>query len=182
MDSSIDVRQLDNLKEQLFALTREAIKQTGMPYASMLVDRATGVVITKDFNNSVTTYDPSDQCSVAGIRKAQAALETSDLSHVYIFGFFEPTVLSFDIAMFAKITNFAWCINAGDAPEHYIIKEYSLHDYAKQHPNAVHVHPGYAREEALQLLHGATLNIPANYRMEGEAFNKLWGPNGISSS
>ena len=180
MDSNawIDTSQLDNLKEQLFDLTRKAIQETGMPYASMLVDKTTGVVISKDFNRSVETWDPSEQGSVAGIRQAQAALETSDLSHVYIFSFFEPTVLSFDIAMFAKITSFAWCINAADALQHYIIKEYSLKDCAAQHPDIVHIHPGYAREEAIQLLNSSTLNIPANYRMGGEAFNRLWGPNG----
>lgn len=182
MDSKtpVDTRQLDKLKDELFDLTRLAIERTGMPYASMLIDRATGIVITKDYNNSVETYDPSDQGSVAGIRRAQAALETSDLSHTYVFSFFEPTVLSFDIAMFAKITNFAWCINATDAPNHYIIKDYSLVDCARQHPDAVHIVPGYARTEAIQLLNSSTLQIPSNYRMPGEAFNKLWGADGSS--
>jgi len=103
--------------------------------------------------------------SVTGLRKAQHALETSNLSHAYIFAFFEPTVLSFDIAMFAKVTSFAWCINASDAPEHYVIKDYSLEECARQHPDQMHIVPGFAREDAMKLLTSLELRMPKGYRI-----------------
>lgn len=167
MDSStaINQAQLGKLKDELFELTRLAVVKTGMPYASMIVDRRTGIVIAKDYNTTIETFDPSDQGSVTCIRKAKEALETADLSHTYIFAFFEPTVLSFDIALFAGITNFAWCINATDTPSHYVIKDYTLKICAQQHPDKVRVVAGFAHNEALNLLKDLALQLPKGFRL-----------------
>lgn len=167
MASSIDPKQLDALKPELFALVQKAIEATGMPYASLLVDKSTGIVIAKGYNNSTASFDPSEQGDVYTIRQAQRSLETSDLSHTYLFSFFEPTVLCFDIAMFAHITSFAWCISLNDAPEHYFITEYSLRHYDHDHPGKIGIVPDYARQEALALLSNPKIRIPRGYRLGG---------------
>jgi tRNA(Arg) A34 adenosine deaminase TadA len=161
----IDPAQLERLKPELFALTRQAVKANGMPYASLLVDRATGTVIAKDYNTTFETFDPSNQCTVASLRKAQQALETADLSHTYIFSFFEPTLLIFDIALFAKITHFAWCIDAAKAPGHYVITEYTVENYASDHPNELQLAPGFAQAEANALLQSLPVHIPQGFRL-----------------
>ncbi len=170
MDSDpIDVKQLDRLKPELFDLARLASKATGMPYAALLVNKKTGTVIAKDYNISALTFDPSDQDTVAVVRKAKRALETSDLSDTYVFSLFEPTLLSFDISLFAKITNFAWCINTADAPDgHYLINEYTPTVYAQQHPNLITIHAAYQQQEALQLVESIKSGpMPKGYRLGG---------------
>jgi len=164
MDSS----QLEKLKPQLFALVRTSIKTTRMPYATLLVDKRTGVVIARSYNDSVASYDPSDQTDVVAIRKAKEALEAKDLADMYLFSFFEPTVLSFDIAMFAKITSFAWCISATDAPEHYLITDYSVRVYDRDHPGKIQIMADYAKQEALGLLNDPDIHIPRGYLLGGQ--------------
>jgi tRNA(Arg) A34 adenosine deaminase TadA len=165
----IDPQQLERLKPELFELVKLAVRETRMPYAAMLVDKQTGVVIAKDFNTSLQSFDPSDQDTVSLIRKAKRALETNDLSHTYVFSFFEPPLLCFDIAMFAQIANFAWCINTADAPEgHYLITEYTPAVYAQKHPGEIAVTAGYQQDEALELfksLNLSSMDVPKGYRL-----------------
>lgn len=149
---------LDKFTDELFALAKTATKESEMPYASLLIDVCTGVVLAKDFNRSRITFDPTDQCSISAIRKLQSALEVNGLPHVGLFSFFEPTIMSFDIALFAKIKNFAWCIDAKSATSHYSMLDYTSLDYAKNNPGELNIVSSFKQNDALK--HLESLNLP----------------------
>lgn len=161
MTSNIfDTKTLSEYTDDLFALAKVAAEKSAMPYASLLIDTRTGVLLAKDYNRSRITFDPTDQCSISAIRKLQSALETNDLPHVGIFSFFEPTIMSFDIALFAKIKNFAWCINARSATAHYSMLDYTAEDYAKNNPGELNIISSFKQKDALK--HLESFNLPAH--------------------
>jgi tRNA(Arg) A34 adenosine deaminase TadA len=150
MVGNITKEKLDKVIKELFVFCKYSINKTGWPYVSFVLKR--GVIVAKDFNNTRQALDPTLQCSVSAIRKVLSSLETNDLAGHSLLSLFEPTILSFDIALWAGIKDFIWCINAKSAPEHYNKMSYSPLIYASKNPGKVNILSGVCEKEALEFL------------------------------
>ena len=125
------------------------------PWISMVVKN--DVIISRGYNTIRETKDPTMFSGVTAVRWAQASLDPGNLEGCSLYGIFQPTLLDFDIALFAGIRDFVWCISQADAPEHYTNVEYTPLDYLKLHPGEIKIDLGRYKNEALELLHEAKL-------------------------
>lgn len=142
---------MDGNVKELFQFCEYAVKTTGWPYVSFILQN--DVIISRDMNLTRQKLDPSLQCSVSAVRSAQISLETNDLSSYTLLSMFEPTILSFDVALWAGIKKLRWCINASSAPEHYHNMSYRPKTYLEHHPGKISIQSGLYEKEALDLIH-----------------------------
>ncbi len=124
------------------------------PYVDFIVKN--GVVISRGYNRERETGDLTMQGSVVAIRNAIEALGTGDLSGYSLYSFFEPTILNFDVAIWAGIKKFIWCINSSLIPRHYNNMKYLLLDYAKNHSRDITITNGVREKDAMKLVKEAS--------------------------
>lgn len=143
-----------SLSDELFDYAHEVIrKHNTFPYVSFLLKNH--VVVPRGFNQTHQKLDESLHCDVVAIRNAQQAMETGDLSGYTLFSLFEPTILSFDLAMFTGIRHFIWHVDKEDLPESYSVIPYGPHDYARLKPNEINIEYGKKRDIAKQIMQNA---------------------------
>ncbi len=141
--------KLDKIIDELFEYAEYAVEVSGWPYASFIIKN--GVIVARDFNLFPINKDPSAECSISAIRSLQNSLETNDLSDYTLLSLFEPTILSLDIALWAKINKFIWCINATSRPNHYFTTKYTPTVYASKN-KGIEIQAGIREKEALILI------------------------------
>lgn len=147
--------------DELFIYAKETMDKLHIfPYVSFIVKNEQ--IIAKGYNMATVSKLPyagdiTRQGDVMAVRNAQDKLKTSDLSGYTLISFMEPTILGFDIALWAGINSFIWLINKDSAPSHYTNISYSPLNYAEKHSDIIIKH-GVREEEALKLLRYAEDN------------------------
>ncbi len=141
----------DKIIYQLFDYAKETMQvHKTYPYVSFVLKN--GIVISRGYNREVETFDLTNQDQVVSIREAQKALDTGDLCGYSLFSFFEPTILAFDVALWAGITDFHWCINASSYPASYNPLKYRVSDFLKNNPGKITIEAGIQEEDALKVV------------------------------
>ena len=123
------------------------------PYAAFVIHD--NIVIAKGRNEEQETRDITRQSEVVAIRNAQNVVKAGSLSGYTILSLMEPTILSFDVALWAGIRDFAWCVDSTYFSEHYTSMSYSPLQYAKQHPTEISITRGLYSSEAVSLIEEA---------------------------
>ncbi len=137
--------------DELFSFAQEVMDKYHIyPYVSFVVKD--GIIVSKGYNRERESRDVTDQGDVVAIRNAQTALDTGDLSGYSLWGFFEPTILGFDVALWSGITDFSWCINSSSLPQFYNNLRYTPLDYLKNHPGKITIQNGIEEKRALELV------------------------------
>lgn len=126
------------------------------PYVSFIAKN--GVVIARGRNTDREHPDVTLQDQVVAIRAAQEALDTGDLSRYTLYSLFEPTILGFDVALWAGIKRFVWCANKISVPNHYNNIHYGPLDYLANHPGEIFIKNGIHEKEGLRLIQTAQQN------------------------
>lgn len=141
----------DLLLDELFALARETMEKLRMyPYVALVTKD--GQVISRGHNNERETRDVTNHGDVVAIRRAEAGLDTGNLTGYTLLSLFEPTILGFDVALWAGIKSFAWCINSSSLPEHYHKLNYDPLVYAANHPGEIEIIHGMREKDGLALV------------------------------
>lgn len=141
----------NQLLDELFKLARETmVNEKIYPYVAMVIKD--GQVISRGHNTERETRDVTNQGDVVAIRRAEAGLDTGNLTGYTLLGLFEPTILGFDVALWAGIKSFAWCINSSSLPQHYHKLNYNPLIYAKNHPGEIEIVNGLREKEGLELV------------------------------
>lgn len=141
----------DKIIQELLEFAETTMHERQMiPYVDFVVKD--GVIIAKGFNYNRESKDISMFSSVYTIRLAQQALDTGDLSGYSLYSIFEPTIIAFDIALWAGIKDFTWCLNVADVPQHYFTTDYSPRIFAANNPDKITIQEGLAKDEALKLV------------------------------
>lgn len=136
---------------ELFDFAQDVMKTYRIyPYVSFIVKDE--VIVARGYNMERETRDVTMQCSIVAIRQAQEALDTGDLSGYSLYSFFEPTILGFDVALWAGIRDFIWCINSASLPKHYNKIRYTPLNYMKYHPGEITILNELKEKEALKLV------------------------------
>ncbi len=131
------------------------------PYVEFIAKN--NVIVSRGFNLATSTTEKYNgditlQGDVVAIRQAQEALGVGDLSKYSLYSLFQPTILGFDVALWAGIKRFVWCINASSLPNHYNKMHYSPYDYLNNHPGEIFITGGVEEKSALQLVNTAKQN------------------------
>jgi tRNA(Arg) A34 adenosine deaminase TadA len=137
----------DYLVDKLIEYARNHLN---LPYISFVVK--SNVIVSIGYNQTYEKLDETLHGDVVAIRKAQASLETGDLSGYSLYSLFEPTILSFDVALWAGIRDFVWCINSSTVPNHYNNPKYSPLVYAGDHPGEITIRNGIRESEVLEIV------------------------------
>lgn len=146
----MDGNKLNSLLDDLFTFAKETMQTKQIyPYVSFVVKN--GIIVSRGFNDERETRDITNQGDVVAIRNAQQSLDTSSLSGYTLVSFFEPTILGFDVALWAGISDFIWCINSSSLPKQYNKLKYTPLDYAKHHPGKLTIQHGLREKEAMKL-------------------------------
>lgn len=149
-NKNMDGEKLNKIVNELFDFGKEIMNKYKIyPYVSFVVKN--GVIVAKGYNQSREKRDVSLQGDVVAIRNAQEALDTGDLKGYTLISLFEPTILGFDVALWAGITDFVWCINSSSLPNHYNKLKYTPLDYAQKH-SEITIKKGLKEKEALSLV------------------------------
>ena len=139
------------LLDELFVLAKEVMQKHQIyPYVAMVVKN--GEVISRGDNTERETRDVTNHGDVTTIRRAQLALDTGDLSGYTLLSLFEPTILGFDVALWAGITSFAWCINSESLPKHYHKMRYNPLVYAENNHGKIEIDNGMREKAGLALV------------------------------
>ena len=160
----MDGNTLQARLDELFAYADETMKTKQMfPYVSFLLKN--GTVIARGSNEERETADVTRQDKIVTIRNAQQALGVSDLSGYTLLSIFEPTIMEFDVALWAGITDFMWCIDSRSLPKHYNNLKYTPLDYAYSHPKKIHITHNLRESEAMKLIEFAESNTLYPYTL-----------------
>lgn len=124
-----------------------------MPYVSFVAK--SGVIIARGYNREREEEDITEQDAVVAIRLAQDALGIGDLSKYSLYSLFEPTILGFDVALWAGIKRFVWCVNKSSVPVEYNKIHYGPLDYIAHHPEELFITNGLLEEEGKKLIQKA---------------------------
>jgi len=141
--------------DELFSFARTIMDEYGIyPYVSFLVKD--GTIVVRGFNEAklhknLYGGDITLMSDVVTVRKAERSLDTNDLSDYILYSFFEPTILGFDVAMWARIRHFVWCVDSSSFPRHYNKIKYTPLDYLKNHPGKITIKHGIRQQEGLDL-------------------------------
>lgn len=139
----------EKIFQELFIFAKKIMDDYHIyPYVSCIVKD--GVIVTMGRNEARETLDVTMDDQVVSIRKAQEALEIGNLSEYTLYSIFEPTILSFDVALWAGIRKFVWCIGSSSVPESYLNLGYSPKDYEGE--LQIEIVDGIMEEEALKLV------------------------------
>ncbi len=148
------VGNLDSLMRQVLSFSVEVMdRMHQFPYVAFVVKDT--AVVSRAVNEVYQNLDPTAHCDAVAIRRAQMALETGDLSECTLISLFEPTVLSFDVALWASIHQFVWCLDKEDLPDQYTSIPYGPREYLRDHPRKISVSRGVLREQGLKIMHSA---------------------------
>lgn len=126
------------------------------PFVDFIVKNE--VIISRGYNNEREDGDITMQSGVVAIRKAQEALDSGNLSGYTLVGFCEPTILTFDLALWTGIKDFVWCVNSTSLRRHYNKLKYTPLDYLKQHAGEISITGGVRENDALKLAETAFKN------------------------
>lgn len=121
-----------------------------IPYVAFVVKE--GQVISRGYNFLRESQDVTMFSEVAAIRWTQESLDTGDLSGYTLFNLFEPTLLGFDVALWAGIRDFVWCINAKTMPNQYSSIPYRIEDYERHNPGEITILAGVNEKEAMKIV------------------------------
>jgi tRNA(Arg) A34 adenosine deaminase TadA len=146
-----------NIIDVLFDWARQTMEERkSYPYVSFVVKD--NIIVSKGINRERETYDLTNQDQVVSVREAQNSLDTGNLKGYSLVSLFEPTLLAFDVALWAGITDFHWCINASSSPVSYNPMSYSIKVYKNHNPDKITIESGIREKEALGLLKIAEKN------------------------
>lgn len=160
----------DKIIDELFRYANSVISRHHIyPYVDLIVKD--NVIISRGYNQERETQDITRQSQVVAVREAQDALETGNLSGYTLHSFFEPTILSFDVALWAGIRDFIWCVNKASVPSEYNQLNYGPLDYQEKYPHKIRVTSGVREKEALELVKLAqSKNYYSTYLLETRRF------------
>ena len=144
----MDGKSQQRILVELFSFAQEVMDMYHIyPYVSFVIKD--GIIVSKGYNRERESRDVTDQGDVVAIRNAQTALDTGDLKGYSLLGFFEPTILGFDVALWSGITDFNWCINSSSLPQFYNNLRYTPLDYLENHPGKITIQNGIEEKKAL---------------------------------
>ncbi len=150
----MDGKLLELYCQQLLTYAAETMNVFRVyPYAAFVIKNNT--IVAKGRNQEQETRDVTRQSEVVAIREAQRILSTGSLDSCTLLSLMEPTILSFDVAMWAGIRDFAWCVDATYFSEHYTLMNYSPLTYKSVYPEKITVTHGICTDEAIRLIEEA---------------------------
>ena len=149
------IKSNEEIIDELFVYAENVMEKYKIfPYVAFVVKDIE--IIARGHNMATTDKllyagDITQQGDVMAVRNAQKILTSGNLNGYTLVSFMEPTILGFDVALWAGITNFVWCVNKLQIPEHYTDISYRPTDYAKKHME-IKIIDGIESEKALELV------------------------------
>lgn len=153
-NKSMDGESLERHCRALLTFSTEVMRTFHVyPYAAYVIKD--NKILATGRNEEKETLDVTRQSEVVAIRDAQRILSTGSLEGCTLLSLMEPTILSFDVAMWAGIRDFAWCVDASYFSEHYTIMNYSPLTYKSVYPQKISITNGLYTDDAIQLIEEA---------------------------
>lgn len=116
--------------ERAIELATENIQEGGQPFGAVLVKENN--IITEGVNELHKTFDVSGHAELLAIRRAQAKLETNNLSGYTMYASGEPCPMCLTAMYFAGIEQIFYCATVEEAAEVGLGKSKEIYDDLKK--------------------------------------------------
>ena len=116
--------------ERAIELATENIQEGGQPFGAVLVKENN--IITEGVNELHKTFDVSGHAELLAIRRAQAKLQTNNLSGYTMYASGEPCSMCLTAMYFAGIEQVFYCATVEEAAEVGLGKSKEIYDDLKK--------------------------------------------------
>ena len=121
---------MDKFMERAIELATENIQEGGQPFGAVLVKENN--IITEGVNELHKTFDVSGHAELLAIRRAQAKLQTNNLSGYTMYASGEPCSMCLTAMYFAGIEQAFYCATVEEAAEVGLGKSKEIYDDLKK--------------------------------------------------
>ena len=121
---------MDKFMERAIELATENIQEGGQPFGAVLVKENN--IITEGVNELHKTFDVSGHAELLAIRRAQAKLQTNNLSGYTMYASGEPCSMCLTAMYFAGIEQVFYCATVEEAAEVGLGKSKEIYDDLKK--------------------------------------------------
>ncbi|MFD1449158.1 nucleoside deaminase [Oceanobacillus profundus] len=121
---------MDKFMERAIELATENIQEGGQPFGAVLVKENN--IITEGVNELHKTFDVSGHAELLAIRRAQAKLQTNNLSGYTMYASGEPCPMCLTAMYFAGIEQVFYCATVEEAAEVGLGKSKEIYDDLKK--------------------------------------------------
>ncbi|PAE30331.1 tRNA-specific adenosine deaminase [Paenibacillus sp. 7884-2] len=121
---------MDKFMERAIELATENIQDGGQPFGAVLVKENN--IITEGVNELHKTFDVSGHAELLAIRRAQAKLQTNNLSGYTMYASGEPCSMCLTAMYFAGIEQVFYCATVEEAGEVGLGKSKEIYDDLKK--------------------------------------------------